>query len=459
MSDKSLLANLLRTLGLAHGSEAEKSGGEKRKPDRAADTAFREFEARLDKTLSARRRQLDGRLYLLSFAPLREHLGDRWAVAEERIHALIGRVLDRRLVEHDLYIRYGEDAYLIVFTVLGTKEAQLKCTRIAEDVLKRLVGTESVARLIDISSVHPNDEGGLEMRRIPPAEALVGDVVRMLDSLPTAPPSGDGARESSAASGDASGEDKDACRTETDFIFRPLLTVRTKIVSTFLCFPVRPRAEGGFSSGYGILPDPNDADQIRDLDLLTLKRVAAEMPRMTIRNARSLLGIPVHWRTLSGAKSRTDYAGHCARYLMGRENQIVFELIGLPSGIPHARLTELHALLRPHSRAVIARVPLNHSDFSGFKAAGVHAVGIDIYNSTAREKSKMTEMDEFIRRAKGVQLKTYVHGIRTISLYTAAVCSGFDYLAGYALTSVSEVPRDAYAFSPDMPYLSLFGKK
>ncbi len=449
MSDKSVLSSLLRSLGLAPKSENGAETGSGAHKQNSVDTSFREFETRLNKTLNARQREIEGRVYLISFANVRRHLGKRWNVAAERIHALVERVFDRRLVEHDIFLRYGEDAYLVVFAVLGPKEAQLKCTRIAEDILKRLVGSDTVAQFIDVKSVHPDGKGGIETRPIPKPEVLVGEVVQRLSALPQETP-----------------EDKTALTDEAEpnsplqvieFIFRPLLTVRTKVVSTFLCIPVQARPNGGFESGYQILPAPRHPDQIFDLDIRTLTRISSELSRMTLQNTRSLLGVPVHYETLGSPKSRTNYLKLCAEWLEKRKHQIVFEVVGVPHGVPHAYLLELRALIQPFSRAVIARTTMDQGDLSGFKAAGMHAVGVDLHDLRDREKTIMSEMDEFVRKAKVINLKTYVHGVRSISLYTAAVCSGVDYFAGYAVESISKVPRDAYVFSPDMPYLSLFG--
>ena len=67
----------------------------------------------------------------------------------------------------------------------------------------------------------------------------------------------------------------------------------------------------------------------------------------------------------------------------------------------------------------------------------------------------MERIDAFAAAAKQHRLRCYVTGIRSISLYTAAVTSGFDYVGGHALTPVVRDVGDISGYRLDAPYLSL----
>ena len=96
-----------------------------------------------------------------------------------------------------------------------------------------------------------------------------------------------------------------------------------------------------------------------------------------------------------------------------------------------------------------------HKNFTAFGLAGLHSVGMDVFETEKSEKEIMNEMSEFVFNARKNQLKTFIQGVRSISLFTAAVTTGFDYISGYALSSVLESAEDVHAFKLDMPYLSL----
>jgi hypothetical protein len=240
------------------------------------------------------------------------------------------------------------------------------------------------------------------------------------------------------------------------YIFRPMLAVRTKIISTFLCIPIRTVQGRLCVSGYEVLgtqtPHPG---QYLALDICTLRRVGLELSRMGKTSEKSLVGIPVHFETLADLRRRREYIRRSDEVIGSHQDRVVYEIVGLPDGIPQVRLVDLVSSLRPIARAVIARFTPEHRDFPAFRTAGLHAVGIDVYGTVKREETLMREMESFATAANQNRLKTYVLGIRSISLYTAAVASGFDYAAGHALTSIAEAAEGAYVYRLETPYLSV----
>ena len=175
---------------------------------------------------------------------------------------------------------------------------------------------------------------------------------------------------------------------------------------------------------------------------------------------KSLLAVPVHMETLAESRHRADYMRLCSKAFANHTDRVVLELVGLPAGIPQVRLTELVSILRPHGRAVIARFNPEHRDFPAFRVSGLHAVGVDLYNSRIREEALLRELEDFAANAAKNNLKSYALGVRSISLYTAIVAAGFDYAAGHALTSAAETPENAYVYRMESPYLALLdGKK
>ena len=194
------------------------------------------------------------------------------------------------------------------------------------------------------------------------------------------------------------------------------------------------------------------------VDIFTLKKVANELVHLDERNEKSLLGIPVHFETLADTRRRTEFFKVCAAKTRDSRHRVVFEIVGLPEGIPQVRLSEFVALLLPYCRSVIARFLPEHRNFQGFRTSGLHAVGVDVYSSMRREATLMQDLDDFVKAANDQALKTYIVGVRTISLYTSALASGFDYAAGHALTSVAEAAGGAYVFKVDSPYLNILGR-
>lgn len=446
MTDRRILDGVLAKLGLA------RIGGNTPSPvdeptsktgNIAPDKHSRELESRLDAILGHHHSAVEDRVFLINLDRCRSKFGDKWERAQEKVHETIRSIMESRLSGQDMYIRRDSESYLVVFGSLSRKEAQVKCTIIGEEILRRLAGRESVNDLIDIKTVQVAQDGKVHFKDLPPIDNLLEELTEHIDSF-----------KSSEETDQTASQAKIVGLDNLRFIFRPMLAVRTKIISTFICIPTRPLKGRLCVSGYDVLGEHAVPGQFLELDLMTLEKVAFELNRLGERREKSLVGLPVHFETLADLRRRTQYLHRCGKGIDGNVDRIVFEVVGLPDGIPQVRLVDLVSSLRPHCRAVIARFTPEHRNFPAFRTSGLHAVGIDIYASLKREDVLMREMESFAQAANQNKLKTYVSGIRSISLYTAAVAAGYDYAAGHALTSISDAAEGAYIYRMETPYLS-----
>jgi len=397
-----------------------------------------DFEVRLHNALSLHGPAAASRVHLIDFAGLRTRFSDRWERSQAKVHAIVTECIQRHLAEVDVYNQFGDTSYLLVFARLSVQEAQLKCLLIVREMARRLVGSDEAAREIDILGTVLRADGQLEFRKLPQSEVLPHEqkhrpAAKKPDFLLASPVLHHLGRSVDWES--------------IQFVFRPLLALRGMVVSTFICLPVRRTDANNFVSGYDVLPDPADPLQVGDLDLLTAAKVAFEAESMAKAGSlQGLLSLPVHFETLANQHGRSLYLKYCAEYLKPHAGRLIFELVNLPDGVPQSRLVDLTTLLRPTARAVIARFPLTRHAFGPCRAAGLHAVGSDIFRTGMDEATLIREMDLFVEAANRENLKTYIHGVRSISLNTAAIAAGFDYIDGYALSSVSCSPGQAQRY-------------
>lgn len=451
VSDSPVLTSLLTRLGMMKPSET--GGARRRKTGKnsgkgVSDRELNAFEKRLDKVLSHQKAGVQERVYLIGLEKVREKLGKRWKPSQNKIHATIKSIINTRLTPQDVHIKYDDVSYLIVFTSLGSREAQIKCSVINEEILNKLLGSKSGAEFVDVKKVNIGEDNRVQFENLPKLEDIVGDTIRNLSENNQEGESQD--RQISVARK----QDVGLIDEDVQFIFRPLVTLKTKIISTFMCMPVRARLNG-FASGYDVLENPSDPSRILALDMRTLEIGIGALNSLLAEEKKSLVELPVHFETLANFERRLHYIKAVNEMFSGNEKRVVFEIVGLPDGIPQVRLSEMVSTLHPHSRAVMARFSLDHTSFPEFRTGGLHAVGIDLYATDEKEAVIMKKMEVFVTSADKNHLKTYVLGLRSISLFTAAVTEGFDYIAGHALTAASETAEDISAFNFGMPYLSL----
>lgn len=387
-----------------------------------------EFANRLRSILVLHGQASRGRIYVLDLGKIRDTLGDAWDRLAVKIYGTCAAVLQHRLSAQELFLRYDETRYLVAFGDLDEARARIKLALTIQEITQHLFGADPANPVIDLQTAQVSDQGEISF-------AAAGAIDSLISSDETASPPEDA--EGMGGVG---------------FIFRPLWFVKKRVISNHLCLPVIPKDRGGFLSGYQLLAGEGTPARLLDLDVRTLRRASEEIHRLDQRGSPALVSVPVHYESLALLARRTQYADACVR-LAGRSNRhLVFELIGMPAGIPSSRLLELTQALKPLGRSVMARFDLDHRKFIGYHDVGLLAVGVDVFNENRSERSIMESMDGFAEAAQAAHLQTYVHGIRSLSLCTAAICAGFDYVDGYAISSVEDAAQDLRKYDIRTPY-------
>ena len=80
------------------------------------------------------------------------------------------------------------------------------------------------------------------------------------------------------------------------------------------------------------------------------------------------------------------------------------------------------------------------------RLAGIHGVGVDLFDDSRSEAQIIGMLDRFSMRASEENLVTYGYGTRTLSLNTAAMCSGLDFVGGYPVSPTSDSVTDVSEF-------------
>ncbi len=400
-------------------------------PDRA------DFIDRLQDALASSPTVSAGRVHLIGLEKIKSMLGSDWERLKDKAHRIVRTILEERLSPRDVFTLYEDLSYLVVFADLKCDAAHLKCSLIAREICVRLLGSGAAARLIDVGALAAKEDGKIHFKDVPSIDVLAGRLAEV--SAPVVVE--DGPEAMSLA--------------DVRVIFRPLWLAQGEVISTFLGIPVAERKYGVYENSYDVLYDPQDARAIFELDAHVLRCVARELRRLASERKNALVSAPVHFQTMACVKRRVAYIELCGRLVGDHCDHMLYELMELPEGVPQARIVELVSALRPYGRAVMAKFDLDHDNFDAYRAAGLHAVGADIYSERGDEAELMARMDRFAELASRNRLKTYIHGVRTSSVMTAAIASGFNYIDGYALTSVADEPVGVYSLALEDSYRNL----
>ncbi len=419
-----------------------------------------------------------GTIYVVDLGQFREQLGDEWPKLADRVEMMVDAEIRRRLTPVDLYAKLGGSAFVIVFGGLTEDEAKLKCALIAEEVRKRLVGVDPALKDVKVGSAvaHLDRKTWVEdidlenlMQKITQDqtdETVQTPNFRWREGSPRgtgqdfggAPTlqwrtrrnvlrglrPGSDPLPSDSESADAVASSLES--TSIHFIYRPMWDVRREVLSTYFCLPVLLD-----SSGEGIiddvLPTGSTVAEVVDLDILTLQKVIGDLKALAEKNRRLLVGLPVRFRTLDAPlaqRTRLIDVLHTVPDELRR--LLIAEIVEVPDGTPGIRLLDIVETIKPFTRAVYLQTNLGLRNFSRLGEMRIFAVGLDTHRLEMDEGDCIEALQDFAEAANALGLRTYIHGLRSLSLTVAAVCAGFDYVGGDTVASIIDAPETMYRY-------------
>lgn len=382
-----------------------------------------------------------GQVNLISMARIKERIGERWPHYAVKADRIARNAIERYLVGGDIYARWKDAGYIIVFATLDARQAQIKSILIGDEITKALLGEEEV-NLAQVHSVEVQSDGELTFSEVPPVEQLVAETVSDLaapservtiidveepapgPAVPRADPLAD-----------------------LSFCYRPSWDPARGVIAAYLCVPQLPDGPSGHRR-YAPIVLGNDTTALEKLDFAVMKHVIGVLDGLIREKRRLLVTMPVRFETLAAAAQRRRYIDTLQAKLSAEAaSLLVIELVSVPDGVPQARLIEISSPLRAHARAVIARLRPDTTEFASFAGSRIAAVGCDIIRQSGSEMVLMQQMARFSRGATKAGLATYLRGIGSLSLTAAALGAGFAHVDGDAIAAPVDLPRGILEFS------------
>lgn len=482
--------------------KAPPKGSSPEKPASRLTLESPEFVRRLKEVFSARHEVVLGGMHVIGLAKIRQHFGDDWDRVAPRVDQVIRNAIERRLGADDVYASFQESAFILLFPHLSKDMAQMKCALIAQEVAKRVFGEAASPDLVEVATTSIDAKGGFEVDRVavgelareiaegkrgailhevrppgepagkpaadpaePPAaspaekpEAHAETEIEWRESPSADDPGSDGKRSAEAEellSRLPPRERKLYSRGPLTFVYRPMWLVRHKVLSAHTCIPARVTSEGTALVGGAALLSSSGNPVNAEYDRGCLEMVAKELEELESEGRSSVMVVPVHFVSLADPHLRARFLETLRATPERFRRRILFEVISIPEGTPQSRLQEAMGALATTGTPTLMRVRLDNKDFNRFLGMHIYAVGADIGNFAAPEAKLIPQLERFVEEASTLGLKTYIHGLRTTSLTSAAVCAGFDYIDGDPVMSVIEDPEANTPFDIETLYRPL----
>jgi hypothetical protein len=377
-----------------------------------------------------------GRVSVIGLDKVKERLGKNWSRLAERASRIARNTVERYLLPGDIFTVVQETNYVIVFAQLDSECARMKCTLMADEIMKALLG-EDGANLITVdlslAELDARDEAGAGawLTRLLGGAAKPADPDAEADKAKQVPGAAIARR-----------DPLDGVR----YIFRPMWDTTHDVLSLFNCIAALPSSD---ETGYSEVDlSIADAEDVARLDDAVQGCVLTELARIAREGGKLLLGLPVHFETLAAAARRRRYLDVLARALtLQQAKQLVIEILDVPDGVPQSRMMEFTTPMKPLCRGLVARARTEAADLAALRGSGIVAAGCKLPAGSVPEMMLMQQMNRFNRAAEKAGMPTYARGLRTLSLAAAAVGAGFRYIDGEGVAKLVEHPGRVVGFT------------
>lgn len=417
-----------------------------------------------------------GKLQLIGLAKIKKRMGKQWAGLSKIVFDTVEEVIDLHLDKSDIFIRFQDDTYIMIFARSSLEESREKGNRIALEIQKRLFAMdEAELRKIEVrqalreiradmpgqsfpdflDALFPDDDEWLldqrlEMREQPPNENFTpGDIDAVeVDAADYRPELRVRA-------------DEEALIIEMNCAYSPLWEVRRNALTTHLCLAHETQPQSDLFQSHRALYAHRSLQGKATLDKRILSAVMAELERMEAENRKLLLICPVQLETLYNMESYEDFKQQLLKIPPVQRQFLILMVMNMDDFSPPKNAYWFATPLRQFCRHVFAEIPLRRDiNFNYLRSSGVDVVGVRL-DGTLPEHEAINTLNAFCTKAKSLKIpKTFILNVPTLSLATSAVCAGFDFLGGAVIGAPgSPRPEDIRRYRPEDLIAHLIGDK
>jgi len=222
-----------------------------------------------------------------------------------------------------------------------------------------------------------------------------------------------------------------------NFIYGPIWDATLEAILTYLCQPLSPGKQN----------DSTQLDTFQNhfgLDIALLREVTQHVQNVRKAGSRIRAGCPVHLSTIGRSRHWSEYLALIKAMPPEVLGDIVFVVTGIDETTPATRLFNEVPKLCSRAKSVFAAVS-RPSLIARLANTGIHAVGIKLPRLLRNEQQTLAEIAGLAREARGIGAETFVLGVQSSSIVSAAITAGVRYLEGNAIWPALTEPKFAFA--------------
>jgi hypothetical protein len=380
------------------------------------------FEARATHAADA---AVAGNVQLIGLDEVKRQFGELWTGIRDAAHQAAEEIIRAHLTPLDLFAPIKDESYVVLFGELDRAGAEAKAKAIAAEITKRLCGNIEGGALVSVRSL------ALDIERPADGFKSVAEI-----SIHFARAEAEAAQKAKAES--------QRIATGIQFGYWPTLNLKKRLIAIYDCNIMR-RADAGYMLvGDDAYPMDPTGELAAGLDVIALDAAHQGLKNIEQQGQRAVLLLPVHYETLAFRTFRERYMQGCRAFPESAQRNLAFHVLGLPGGVPQTRLVEVVSQFRPWVLGFVCRLPLESPEVERFIGSGLIGVSTDAGGTITPTKAQFDQMCAFAAATRTAKLRSMFINARTVSLGSAAVRAGFDFVNGDAIVRMVARPGRVY---------------
>lgn len=439
------------------GQDKAKTARPAKKTAKKADSGNKLVSA-LNDLLKQNGRALTGRVHMLGLSAIRDRMGSKWESYKDHVYSHTESIISRHIRFNDVFERYGDDEYMLVFSDASEEISKAKLLKISKEIRQHFLGDEDLSE-IRVTTALTDVEGNVVMEDID-LSAIARELAQKAHQVgsegPPETPEAEAKKEPSLELGKDKEEKRKKLQNrfsnfrphDLKFYFRPLWDIPNQVISTYQCVPLAELSRQVTVEGYEMLSEEYGGGEISALDLETLEYALDIFGECMENNFKLFMVIPVHFETLSTSSTRKEYIEVIRILPPALRPFLMFEICGLPQGVPHGRLAEMSQAIRPYCRYLMVRIDrLKKWNFANYSEVGIKVATLDKDFQGMGIKARTDVIDRFAKTARGAGLNSCILRVEDMQTAVLADKSKVTFLSGGAVGTMGLMPEAIRRFT------------
>jgi len=384
-----------------------------------------------------------GKLQLIGLAKIKKRMGKRWYGLCSVVYDTVEDVIMQHIGASDLYVRYTDDTYVIIFAHANLEIGTAKAALIAEEIRRRLfLLDEEALREIEVRNatrqMSTASMSGLDF--IDFLGEFVGESSKPIVNVAFEDSQNTGADAPTVEINahdykpESRGRHLLSNPPNLTFSYMPLWDVKRGALTTYICLANDTGNSPDLFETHKAIYSSLNAEGRAAADIQILEHVRKELALMDDEGRKLLIVCPVNYETLFNFESYEVYKEYL-QLIPDMQRQFLILLILKPE--TNLNLKDAYwfiPAIKSQCRWFFAEVPLKYGvHFQSLKTIGIDGAGV-LLDKTVMEQKAINILGNFSNTAKAHKVSlTFVLGASSLSMTTSSVCAGFDYLGGSAI--------------------------